>query len=51
MSKPKGAEEAVDQSGAPCCHVQCALCTKNPCECPPFRSAEYFALIDKRHGR
>ena len=30
--------------------VRCALCTKTPCECPPFGSDEYFALLDQRHG-
>lgn len=31
--------------------VRCALCLAAPCECPPFGSPEYFALIDRRHGR
>lgn len=31
--------------------VRCALCTHAPCDCPPFGSDEYFALIEKRHGR
>ena len=31
--------------------VRCALCTHCPCDCPPFGTAEYFALIDRRHGR
>ena len=31
--------------------VRCALCTNCPCDCPPFGTDEYFALIDRRHGR
>ncbi|MFE3452362.1 hypothetical protein ACFXJ8_25910 [Nonomuraea sp. NPDC059194] len=31
--------------------ARCALCTKAPCECPPFGTKEYFDLIDKRHGK
>lgn len=31
--------------------VRCALCTHAPCDCPEFGTPEYFALIDKRHGR
>lgn len=29
--------------------VRCVLCTHAPCDCPPFGSDEYFALIDRRH--
>ena len=28
-----------------------ALCQHAPCDCPPFGTPEYFALIDARHGR
>jgi hypothetical protein len=31
--------------------VRCVLCGKAPCECPPFGSPEYFALLDRLHGR
>lgn len=31
--------------------VRCVLCTHAPCSCPEFGRPEYFALIDKRHGR
>lgn len=31
--------------------VRCALCGHAPCDCPPFGTPEYMALIDKRHGR
>lgn len=65
MSKPKTATEALDQLGAKwspdmddflagkvdLSQMRCALCTKKPCECPAFGTDEYFALIDKRHGR
>lgn len=65
MSKPKTAKEAVDQLGAvwspdfdayasgqlDVSKVRCALCTKNPCECPEFGTDAYFALVDQRHGK
>ncbi|GAB3902412.1 hypothetical protein ACFQ1S_02060 [Kibdelosporangium lantanae] len=28
----------------------CVLCTKSPCQCPPFGTPEYFALVAKRHS-
>ena len=31
--------------------VRCVLCLHCPCDCPPFGTDEYFALIDRRHGR
>lgn len=31
--------------------VRCALCGHAPCDCPPFGTPEYHALIDRRHGR
>ncbi|MET8985797.1 hypothetical protein ABZW49_10150 [Nonomuraea wenchangensis] len=31
--------------------VRCALCRHAPCDCPEFGTPEYFALLDKRHGR
>jgi hypothetical protein len=31
--------------------VRCVLCEHAPCDCPPFGTAEYFALMDARHGR
>lgn len=31
--------------------MRCALCQHQPCQCPPFGSPEYFALVAKRHGR
>ncbi len=31
--------------------IRCALCAKAPCECPEFGSPEYFALLDRRHGK
>lgn len=30
--------------------VTCALCQQAPCNCPEFGSAEYFDLLDQRHG-
>lgn len=30
--------------------VRCALCRIAPCQCPPFMSAEYVALIKRVHG-
>jgi hypothetical protein len=31
--------------------LRCALCLHAPCQCPPFGTPEYLALIDQRHGR
>jgi hypothetical protein len=31
--------------------IRCVLCGKAPCECPPFGTPEYFALLDRVHGR
>lgn len=31
--------------------VRCVLCRKAPCECPPFGSPEYLALVNRLHGR
>ncbi|WP_157357701.1 hypothetical protein [Amycolatopsis nigrescens] len=29
--------------------LRCVLCEQAPCQCPPFGSAGYFALVDRRH--
>jgi hypothetical protein len=31
--------------------VRCALCQQAPCDCPPFGTPAYIALINQRHGR
>ena len=31
--------------------VRCALCEQAPCQCPPFGTPEYLALLNRRHGR
>jgi hypothetical protein len=31
--------------------VRCVLCGHAPCDCPPFGTPEYMALIDRLHGR
>ena len=31
--------------------IRCVLCSHAPCECPPFGTPEYFALMDARLGR
>lgn len=31
--------------------IRCALCQTTPCTCPPFGTPEYFALIQRRHGK
>lgn len=31
--------------------LRCVLCGHAPCDCPPFGSDEYFALLRKVHGR
>jgi hypothetical protein len=63
MAKPKTAKEALDQLGAKwspdldayasgkTSSPRCVLCLATPCECPPFGTPEYFALLDKRHRR
>jgi hypothetical protein len=35
----------------PASAVRCVLCGTAPCTCPPFGTAEYFALVARRHGR
>jgi hypothetical protein len=35
----------------PASAIICALCQHSPCDCPPFGTPEYFALIDRRHGQ
>ena len=30
--------------------VRCVLCGQAPCQCPPFMSDEYVALIKRVHG-
>jgi hypothetical protein len=29
----------------------CVLCTHSPCDCPKFGTAEYIALVNRRHGK
>jgi hypothetical protein len=43
--------DAYASGELPADRVRCALCQHVPCDCPPFGSPEYFALIDQRHGR
>jgi hypothetical protein len=31
--------------------IRCALCANAPCQCPPFGTDAYFALVSRRHGR
>lgn len=33
--------------------IRCALCQPDEpgCNCPPFGTAEYFALVNRRHGK
>jgi hypothetical protein len=31
--------------------VRCVLCGHAPCQCPPFGTPEYLALVDRLHGR
>ncbi|GAA1790798.1 hypothetical protein GCM10009682_11030 [Luedemannella flava] len=35
----------------PAWQVRCALCQQAPCQCPPFGTPAYIALVDARHGR
>jgi hypothetical protein len=65
MSAPLDPREALEQLGAvwspdlnayasgelDASRVRCALCQLAPCQCPPFGSAAYFAMLDRVHGR
>lgn len=31
--------------------IRCALCANAPCQCPEFGTPEYFALLERRHGK
>jgi hypothetical protein len=31
--------------------VRCVLCGTAPCQCPPFGTPDYLALVDRVHGR
>lgn len=31
--------------------VRCVLCEVTPCECPPFGTPEYLALVKRRHSQ
>jgi hypothetical protein len=31
--------------------IRCALCQHAPCDCPPFGTPAYLALVNTRHGR
>lgn len=43
-----GAYAAGDLDGS---QVRCVLCGHAPCDCPETFSPEYFALLDKLHGK
>lgn len=43
--------DAYASGGMDASKVRCALCASAPCACPEFGSDEYFALLDRRHGR
>lgn len=43
--------EAYASGRLPADRVRCVLCGLAPCECPPFGTPEYFALMDRLHGR
>lgn len=43
--------DAYASGELPASAVRCVLCLVAPCECPPFGTPEYFALLDRRHGR
>lgn len=43
--------DAYASGTIPAERVRCALCEQAPCQCPEFGSAEYFALVDRRHAR
>lgn len=43
--------EDFDRYAAGGSGVRCALCQHSPCDCPPFGTPAYFALLERRHGR
>lgn len=62
LADPVGALEALGAVWSPdfdayasgeldASRVRCVLCGLAPCGCPPFGSPEYFALLDRLHGR
>jgi hypothetical protein len=32
-------------------NVRCVLCGHAPCDCPPFGTEAYLAIVDRVHGR
>jgi predicted dienelactone hydrolase len=65
MTEQRTAVEAVNTLGAQwspdvdayaagqisAAQVRCVLCGHAPCDCPPFGSDAYFAMLDRVHGR
>ena len=49
VRSPDSGAYASGQPGASA--VRCVLCGHAPCDCPPFGTPEYFALVDRLHGR
>ncbi len=38
-------------AGGDTAQIRCALCRQSSCRCPEFGTAEYFAMLERRHGR
>ena len=56
MNEPTATEVVTALGGiiaadldSPC--PTCVLCESQPCSCPPFGTREYFALVNRRHGK
>jgi hypothetical protein len=43
--------DAFASGELPASACRCVLCGTAPCSCPEFGTDEYFALVDRRHGR
>lgn len=45
------AAAAVPSGQLDASQIRCALCAYAPCDCPPFGTPEYFALVNAHRGR
>jgi hypothetical protein len=65
MARKRTAQDALDALGAKwspdfdayasgrksAAQVRCVLCRHAPCDCPPFGTPAYLALVNRLHGR
>jgi hypothetical protein len=43
--------DAYASGQLPADRIRCVLCEHAPCDCPPFGTPEYFALVDRLHEK